>query len=131
MRKHRRTSVLLNSGEETTLAVFSAAAARTGDLVFFGAGPSQLNDSMGQLREKIGQDLNLLEGEWCCFWVTHFPMFEKTTISQGQGCKVFITHSQSKDHELPEMALRSYDMVINGYEVGGGLFIHQYDEQIE
>ncbi len=123
-------------GEETTLAVLSAAGVQTGDLVFFGAGPSQIvNDSMGQLREKIGQDLNLLEGEWCCFWVTHFPMFEKT-IDQS-GARLQSVHhpftQPSKDHELPEKwHSRSYDMVINGYEVGGGsIRIHQYDEQIE
>ncbi|MDA9832689.1 aspartate--tRNA ligase [Gammaproteobacteria bacterium] len=123
-------------GDEVALGVVKALGSQSGDLIFFGAGDtSTVNNAMSSLRDKLGVDLNLLEGEWSCFWVTNFPMFEK--VDDQNGSRLQSMHhpftQPKKDGPTPQQwHSRSYDMVINGHEVGGGsIRIHQYDQQIE
>src|SRR5690606_33546199 len=57
--------------------ILERTGAKNGDLVFFGADKSRIvNDALGALRQKIGQDMNFIEGEWAPLWVVDFPMFE-------------------------------------------------------
>tara|TARA_Y200000002_G_scaffold383247_1_gene404392 strand:+ start:1810 stop:3573 length:1764 start_codon:yes stop_codon:yes gene_type:complete len=123
-------------GDETTMAIMDKVNANSGDMVFFGAGSDRVvNDSMSNLREKLGRDLSLLEGDWSCFWVCDFPMFE--SVNDQSGTRRHCVHhpftQPRKDHQDPDQwHSRSYDMVINGHEVGGGsIRIHRYEEQIE
>lgn len=123
-------------GDEVSLNIVRAMGSQDGDLIFFGAGlTSTVNDAMSNLRDKVGKDLNMLQGDWSCFWVTDFPMFEK--LNDQRGSKLQSMHhpftQPKQDGPTPlEWHSRSYDMVINGHEVGGGsIRIHHYDQQIE
>jgi aspartyl-tRNA synthetase len=63
--------------DEAIAGILSRTGAQTGDLVFFGADKAKVvNDALGALRDKLGADLGLLEGDWRPLWVVDFPMFE-------------------------------------------------------
>ena len=64
-------------GDDVTQKVIDLTEAKTGDIIFFGADKSKVvNEALGNLREKLGQDLNLYNKEWAPVWVMDFPMFE-------------------------------------------------------
>ena len=106
-----------------------------GDIVFFGADKTSIvNEALGALRVKIGEDLDMIEGAWAPLWVVDFPMFEEN----GEGNLTSIHHpftapacSPEELEKNPEQALSiAYDMVLNGTELGGGsIRIHQPDMQ--
>ena len=120
---------------EVRRAILDRTAAENGDLIFFGADKAKIvNESLAALRVKLGEDLNLLQGEWQALWVVDFPMFE----SDGKGGLTSVHHPFTSPacsvEELlaaPEKALSvAYDMVLNGTELGGGsIRIHQQDMQ--
>jgi aspartyl-tRNA synthetase len=101
--------------------------AKTGDVIFFGADTAKIvNESLGALRIKVGEDLGMVEGGWRPLWVTDFPMFERESFS-GRWQSIhhpFTAPSISDPEELnkdPGQALsRAYDLVLNGSEIGGG-----------
>jgi aspartyl-tRNA synthetase len=98
-----------------------------GDLIFFGADKTKIvNESIGALRVKLGQDRGLLEGEWRPLWVVDFPMFEHDPAN-GRWVALHHPFTAPKDEQLglletdPGACLsRAYDMVLNGTELGGG-----------
>lgn len=100
--------------------------AQNGDLVFFGADKTKVvNDSLGALRSRLGHDLNLYTCTWAPIWVVDFPMFEKNDAGGWQPLHHPFTSPQIMDvHQLlqnPGASLaRAYDVVLNGYEIGGG-----------
>ncbi|MDF2691448.1 MAG: aspartate--tRNA ligase [Gammaproteobacteria bacterium] len=108
--------------------ILDQAKAQTGDIVFFGAGHKDVvNASMGALRIKLGQDLNLYSCEWAPLWVTDFPMFERSNgelTPRWAAMHHPFTHpnitnvDELKDPE--NITAHAYDIVLNGYEVGGG-----------
>ena len=121
-----------------TAAEQQALAARigmeVGDLVFFVADqPPVVNDALGQLRNHLGQKLGLIDPDRFDFlWVTRFPMFEyDDTEKRYQALHHPFTSPLEEDYEKLEtepLAVRSraYDLVLNGFEVGGGsIRIHQ------
>jgi aspartyl-tRNA synthetase len=122
-------------GDEVTQKVIKQTQAETGDIIFFGADKTRIvNESLGNLREKLARDLNLFDKEWAPVWVFDFPMFDV----EDDGSLNAIHHpftAPSGDIENlmnnPENILsRAYDLVINGSEVGGGsIRIHQSDMQ--
>ena len=122
-------------GDDVTQKVINLTDAKTGDIIFFGADKSKVvNEALGNLREKLGYDLNLYNKEWAPIWVIDFPMFEVS----NEGSLNAIHHpftAPSVDSKTlidnPENSLsRAYDLVINGSEVGGGsIRIHQSDMQ--
>jgi aspartyl-tRNA synthetase len=109
--------------------------AADGDIVFFGAGKTHIvNESLGHLRVKLGQDLGMVSEDWAPLWVVDFPMFE--TNSEGDLTPLHhpFTAPACPLEELqqnPAAALsRAYDIVLNGTELGGGsIRIHQRDMQ--
>ena len=116
--------------------LLSRTAATDGDLIFFGADKAKVVcDAMGALRLKVGRDLALVEQCWKPLWVIDFPMFEE----DGEGGLAAMHHpfTAPKDLSAAELAqnpisayANAYDMVINGYEVGGGsVRIHRGDMQ--
>jgi aspartyl-tRNA synthetase len=123
--------------EETVWKVLTRAGAEDGDLVFFGADKAQIvNESLGSLRVKVGQDMPLMQGEWKPLWVVDFPMFEW----DEQHDRWTSLHHPFTSPKLDQVALldrdpgacesRAYDMVMNGIELGGGsIRIHQRDVQ--
>jgi len=111
--------------------------ARTGDLVFFGADKAKVvNDALGALRLKVGQDLGLVEEGWRPLWVMDFPMFEWDPDGKRWAAMHHPFTSPVNDDAAalkadPGGALaRAYDMVLNGSEIGGGsVRIHRSDMQ--
>lgn len=111
--------------------------AQDGDIILFGAGAKNVvTDAMGALRLKIGRDLELTDlKSWRPLWVVDFPMFE----DNGDGGLTAMHHpftspldfTPQQLEEDPEAAVaNAYDMVINGYEVGGGsVRIHRNEMQ--
>lgn len=111
--------------------------AQDGDIILFGAGAKNVvTDAMGALRLKVGRDLELTDlKSWRPLWVVDFPMFE----DNGEGGLTAMHHpftspldfTPQQLEEDPEAAVaNAYDMVINGYEVGGGsVRIHRNEMQ--
>jgi len=122
-------------GDEVTHNVIKETKASNGDIIFFGADTAKIvNESLGNLREKLARDLNLFDSDWAPVWVFDFPMFDV----EDDGSLNAIHHpftAPSVDRKTlvkePEKSLsRAYDLVINGSEVGGGsIRIHQSDMQ--
>ncbi|OBW90634.1 aspartyl-tRNA synthetase [Gallibacterium genomosp. 3] len=113
--------------EDVLKAVLERVQAQTGDIIFFGADSYKVvTDAMGALRLKLGRDCGLTKlDQWAPLWVIDFPMFE----DDGEGGLAAMHHPfTSPAHVSPEELEKSpvdavanaYDMVINGYEVGGG-----------
>lgn len=122
-------------GDEVTHKVIEETKASTGDIIFFGADTAKIvNESLGNLREKLARDLNLFDSDWAPVWVFDFPMFDvEDDGSLNAIHHPFTAPSVDKQTLLnePEKTLsRAYDLVINGSEVGGGsIRIHQSDMQ--
>ena len=119
--------------EEAIEAILQRVDAQTGDVIFFGAGKtSMVNESMGALRVKLGHDCNLVQPGWQLLWVIDWPMFELDAKSNRlQAMHHPFTSPQELDinalQQAPTKTLaKAYDIVINGYEIGGGsIRIHQ------
>ncbi len=107
--------------------ILSRTGAVADDLIFFGADSAKVvNDALGALRLKVGQDLGLLQGEWAPLWVVDFPMFEYDADDKRWTA---MHHPFTSPKNLDADALRAdpggalakaYDMVLNGSEIGGG-----------
>jgi aspartyl-tRNA synthetase len=116
--------------------ILDRTEAATGDVIFFGADKATVvNEALGALRVKLGQDRGLVDPGWRPLWVTDFPMFEWDEKEQRWTALHHpFTAPKCELSELeadPGMALsRAYDMVLNGMEIGGGsVRIHQTDMQ--
>ena len=137
-----QSPIVKNIHQPALKALIERTGAQSGDLIFFGADKTKVvNDAMGALRVKIGhsdfgKENGLFEGGWKPLWVVDFPMFE---YDPEEG-RYFAAHhpftSPKDDHEEllesePGAALaKAYDMVLNGWEVGGGsVRIHRADVQ--
>jgi len=122
-------------GEEVAVAIMERLGAQNGDLVFFGADKEKIvNEALGALRIKVGEDLNMLEREWAPLWVVDFPMFEENSDGSPTALHHPFTAPSCTPAELleqPEGKLsRAYDMVLNGTELGGGsVRIHDQEMQ--
>ena len=122
-------------GDAVTQKVIDLTQAKTGDIIFFGADKSKVvNEALGNLREKLGHDLNLFNREWAPVWVMDFPMFEVSDDGSLNAIHHPFTAPSVDSKSLksdPEGSLsRAYDLVINGSEVGGGsIRIHQSEMQ--
>lgn len=109
--------------------------AADGDIVFFGADKQSIvNEALGALRVKLGEDLNLYTAEWAPLWVVDFPMFEQDGNGNWTSLHHPFTRPACSVDELaanPGAALSiAYDMVLNGVELGGGsLRIHDHKMQ--
>jgi len=123
--------------EDVINALLERTNAQTGDIILFGADKTNVvNEAMGALRLKIGLDLELTDlNKWAPLWVVDFPMFEED--DEGTLHAVHHPFTAPKDMTAEELEANpasatsdAYDMVINGYEVGGGsVRIHNTDMQ--
>ncbi|MDX1506337.1 MAG: aspartate--tRNA ligase [Spongiibacter sp.] len=111
--------------EPVRAAILERVGADNGDLIFFGADSAKVvNEALGALRCKLGEDLNLYTAPWAPLWVVDFPMFEE----DGNGGLTSLHHpftapscSPEELEKAPADALSiAYDMVLNGTELGGG-----------
>jgi aspartyl-tRNA synthetase len=120
---------------EAAKALLERANAKTGDIIFFGADTyNVVTESLGALRLKLGEDLELLQGDWKPLWVVDFPMFEQVDGHLHAIHHPFTAPTNLTAEELeanPVGALSdAYDMVLNGCELGGGsVRIHNQDMQ--
>lgn len=120
---------------QTINAILERVDAQTGDVIFFGADKEKIvNESMGALRIKLGHDGNLLTPGWQLVWIVDWPMFELDGDKLQAMHHPFTAPQQSAENTLtanPAKALaRAYDIVINGYEIGGGsIRIHKPELQ--
>lgn len=132
-----QSPILKFLSEDVIEQILSRVNAETGDLVFFGADKASIvNPSMGALRIKLGHDLNLFTKEWAPLWVIDFPTFEE----DDEGNLLSVHHpftspkvnsvEELEKADLTKLVARAYDMVLNGYEVGGGsIRIHNMEMQ--
>ena len=121
-----QSPIVKNIADDALAAVISRTGAKDGDLIFFGAGEgTMVSESLGALRIKIGQDLDLVAEGWKPLWVVDFPMFEWDGREKRWSAlhHPFTAPSTDLDtlRDNPGQALsRAYDMVLNGTELGGG-----------
>jgi aspartyl-tRNA synthetase len=113
--------------DEAVDEIMRRTAAEDGDLVFFGADKAAIvNEALGALRVKLGEDRGLMEGEWKPLWVVDFPMFEWDD-NNGRWNSLHHPFTAPKEEHLELLETdpgnchsRAYDMVLNGTELGGG-----------
>ena len=121
--------------EETVSALVERLQLEDGDIVFFGADRRHVvNDSLGALRLKVAEMMDIVGDGWAPLWVIDFPMFEATTDGNLTALHHPFTAPSCSAEALkaaPDTALsRAYDMVLNGSEIGGGsVRIHRQDMQ--
>ena len=123
--------------EDVITQLLERTNAQTGDIILFGADKrNTVNEAMGALRLKIGVDLEITNlNSWAPLWVVDFPMFEED--DEGTLHAVHHPFTAPKDISASELEANpaaaisdAYDMVLNGYEVGGGsVRIHNADMQ--
>ncbi|BAP55735.1 aspartyl-tRNA synthetase [Thioploca ingrica] len=117
--------------------VLERTQANSGSLIFFGADKAKIvNEALGALRLKIGEDLNLTQPGWKPLWVVDYPMFEWDDKEK----RWFSLHHPFTAPKVQNIAAleadpihcqsRAYDMVLNGSEIGGGsIRIHRTEMQ--
>ncbi|HKQ27832.1 MAG TPA: aspartate--tRNA ligase [Burkholderiales bacterium] len=117
--------------------ILTRTQAKAGDLIFFGADKAKIvNDAMGALRLKLGHDKGIVDKGWRPLWVVDFPMFEWDDEGRRWGAMHHPFTAPKDGHEdlllsEPGRALsKGYDMVLNGWEIGGGsVRIHRAEVQ--
>lgn len=122
--------------DDVVEAIMQRTKAQTGDIVFFGADSIKIvNEALGALRDKIGEDQGLLEGDWKPVWVVDFPMFdwdEKANrwTALHHPFTAPVGDIAALQANPGETISRAYDLVLNGTEVGGGsIRIYKTDMQ--
>jgi aspartyl-tRNA synthetase len=123
--------------DDAVAGILERTGAKTGDLIFFGADKARIvNDALGALRVKLGEDRGIIADGWSPLWVIDFPMFDQDPQTKRYSAlhHPFTAPSVSDADALranPGEALsRAYDMVLNGSEIGGGsIRIHDQDMQ--
>lgn len=133
-----QSPIVKNIHVDALKAIIEKTSAENGDLVFFGADKrTVVNEALGALREKIGHDKKHLTDEpWAPVWIVDFPMFDFDEEGNRWNALHHPFTSPKDGHEGlletdPGNCLsKAYDMVINGWEVGGGsIRIHQQTVQ--
>ncbi len=141
-REGLQSPIVKNLHDKAIAEVLARTGATDGDLIFFGADKAKIvNDAMGALRLKVGHSDfgkagGLFEDKWAPLWVVDFPMFERDD-DEGRWNAVHHPFTAPKDGHEDLMdtdpgacIAKAYDMVLNGWELGGGsVRIHRADVQ--
>jgi len=113
--------------DEVVDGILERTGAKSGDLIFFGADKAQVvNDALGALRIKVGEDRGMIAEGWQPLWIVDFPMFERDKQSnRWTSLHHPFTAPATDDVDALKAApgtvlSRAYDMVLNGSEIGGG-----------
>ena len=122
---------------EVLAAIVERTGARSGDLVFFGADRAKVvDDALGALRAKVGHERGFASGDWKPLWVVDFPMFEQDDATGAWAARHHPFTAPKDGHEGfiesdPGKAYaKAYDVVLNGWEIGGGsVRIHRPEVQ--
>ena len=123
--------------DQAVHSILERTAAADGDLIFFGADKaSVVNEALGALRVKLGQDRGLMQEGWRPLWVVDFPMFEwdpqarRWSALHHPFTAPSEAHLERLDSDPGSCLSRAYDMVLNGTELGGGsIRIHRAEVQ--
>ena len=123
--------------DDAVSGILERTGAKSGDLIFFGADKARVvNDALGALRVKLGEDRGLVAEGWKPLWVVDFPMFERDLQTKRWNAlhHPFTAPSVNDAAALkadPGKALsRAYDIVLNGSEIGGGS-IRIHDQAVQ
>jgi aspartyl-tRNA synthetase len=141
-REGLQSPIVKNLSDDALKTVVERSGAKNGDILFFAASKAKVvNDSLGALRNKIGHSEfgkanGLLKGQWQLLWVVDFPMFEfdeegdrwsavhHPFTAPKDGHEDFMTTDPGK------CIAKAYDLVLNGWEMGGGsVRIHKQEVQ--
>ncbi|MGD9586930.1 MAG: aspartate--tRNA ligase [Brachymonas sp.] len=141
-REGLQSPIVKNLHDAALATILERTGAEDGDLIFFGADKAKIvNDSIGALRLKVGhsefgKSHGLFEDRWAPLWVVDFPMFE---YDEGEGRwnamhHPFTSpkdgHEDFMDTDPGKCIAKAYDMVLNGWELGGGsIRIHRAEVQ--
>ena len=141
-REGLQSPIVKNIHDAAIAEILKRTQAANGDLLFFGADTSKIvNDSIGALRLKVGlsplgKKLGLFTAGWKPLWVVDFPMFEHDEANNRWSAvhHPFTApkdgHEDWMDTDPARCIAKAYDMVLNGWELGGGsVRIHQADVQ--
>ncbi len=141
-REGLQSPIVKNLHDEAVAEVLKRTGAQDGDLIFFGADKAKVvNDAIGALRLKIGhsefgKSSGLFEDKWAPLWVVDFPMFEFDDEANRWNAVHHPFTAPKDGHEdlmttsPGECVAKAYDMVLNGWELGGGsVRIHRAEVQ--
>jgi len=141
-REGLQSPIVKNLHDAAITEILARSGAQNGDILFFGADKTKVvNDAIGALRLKIGhgelaRKNGLFEDRWAPLWVVDFPMFEFDEEAQRYTAVHHPFTAPKDGHEdwmvsAPEKCIaKGYDMVLNGWEIGGGsVRIHRADVQ--
>jgi aspartyl-tRNA synthetase len=141
-REGLQSPIVKNLNDGALAEVIARSGARNGDVLFFGADKAKVvNDALGALRNKIGHSEfgrthGLFEDKWAPLWVVDFPMFEYDEAAQRWVAvhHPFTApkdgHENLMDTDPSQCIAKAYDMVLNGWEIGGGsVRIHREEVQ--
>lgn len=123
-----QSPIVKNIHQTALKALMERTGAQNGDIIFFGADTTKIvNEALGALRQKVGHDKGHVDGRrWAPLWVVDFPMFERDEENNRWNALHHPFTSPKDGHEDllttdPGACLsKAYDMVLNGWEVGGG-----------
>ncbi|MFN4264912.1 MAG: aspartate--tRNA ligase [Aquabacterium sp.] len=137
-----QSPIVKNLHDAAIAEILKRTGAKDGDLIFFGADKAKIvNDAIGALRLKVGHSdfgkkAGLFEDRWAPLWVVDFPMFEHDDEEDRWNAvhHPFTApkdgHEDYMDTDPGKCIAKAYDMVLNGWELGGGsIRIHRADVQ--
>ncbi|XBC42080.1 MAG: aspartate--tRNA ligase [Buchnera aphidicola (Meitanaphis elongallis)] len=138
IRKKNITSTIFNTLDDYTFKeLCNQTSAKYGDIIFFlSDSKHSVNNAMSQLRIKIGNELKITkENNWKPTWIIDFPLFTKNKLNQYVSTHHPFTAPKNKNHpvsnkNLENVLANSYDLVINGYEIGSGS-VRIHNEKIQ
>ena len=119
-----QSPILKFLNKQTISDIIKTSEAKTGDLIFFGAGSEGIvNLTMSSLIKKLGSDLNLYKKKWAPCWIINFPMFETDADNLKALHHPFTRPKDDLENfknDPSKAQAYAYDLVLNGYEIGGG-----------
>ena len=124
-------------GADALALILQRTGAASGDLMFFCADREKVvNDTLGALRARVGHDRGLFEAGWKPLWVVDFPMFEQDDATGASVARHHPftapkdAHAESFATDPAHALAQAYDVVLNGWEIGGGsVRIHRPEMQ--
>ena len=134
-----QSPIVKNIDDASLTEILKRTGAQTGDIIFFGADRAKVvNDAIGALRLKIGHEKGHASKDWQPLWVVDFPMFEYDDEAKRYvACHHPFTapkdgHEDFLTSDPGKCIAKAYDMVLNGWEIGGGsVRIHREEVQSE
>ncbi len=122
-----QSPILKHLPDDAVTGIVERTGAETGDVIFFGADKAcVVNDALGALRVKLGEDRGLVGDDWAPLWVVDFPMFEKDaqtkrwTALHHPFTAPAVNDADALRKDPGNALSRAYDIVLNGSEIGGG-----------